>query len=392
MDKRYQRDKTCKANPTKLSTIGQSSEQKNKYQKIAMEQKKFFTEQLMDWNEKSNDRKMPWKGIDNAYFIWLSEIIMQQTRVEQGWPYYEKFTTTYPTVQALADAPEDEVMKLWQGLGYYSRCRNLHAAAKFIANELDGKFPDTHADILKLKGVGPYTAAAIASFAYNLPHAVVDGNVYRVLSRFFGIETPIDSTEGKKKFASLAQELIDKKKAGIYNQAIMDFGAVQCSPAKPLCMFCPLQEKCTAHLTGKVELLPIKTKKIKKTERFFYYLVMEENEGFYMKKRTEKGIWQNLYDFPLIETKKAVDQKVLQQKIAGILKKDRYTIEKTSINKVHILTHQKINIQFVVLKVTQQPTKYWDNLLLVNDLDNYPFPKIVAEFFKKKGNAAFFDK
>lgn len=357
-----------------------------------MSTKKWFTEQLMAWNEESNNRKMPWKGIDNAYFIWLSEIIMQQTRVEQGWPYYEKFTSTYPTVKELADAPEDEVMKLWQGLGYYSRCRNLHAAAKFIAYELDGQFPDTYETILKLKGVGPYTAAAIASFAYNLPYAVVDGNVFRVLSRFFGIETPIDSTEGKKEFAKLAQELIDIEKAGIYNQGIMDFGSKQCSPAKPLCMFCPLQEKCKAHLTGKTNLLPIKSKKIKKKERFFYYLVIEEKNGFYMKKRTQKGIWQNLYDFPLIETKKAIEKKDLEKKITGILEKDHYVIEKCSKNKVHILTHQKINIQFVLLKLKNTPNKYWADLVLVSDLKKHPLPKIIEEFFKNKENALFFDK
>ena len=221
---------------------------------------------------------MPWKGEKNPYLIWLSEIILQQTRVEQGLPYYERFRENYPTVTDLANAPEDEVMKLWEGLGYYSRARNLHATAKMIDQEMDSIFPTTHAEILKLKGVGPYTAAAIASFAYNLPHAVVDGNVYRVLSRFFGIETPIDSTSGKKEFAQLAQDLIDKKQPGNYNQAIMDFGATHCMPKKPKCSQCLLRKNCKALLNNKVTSLPIKIKKIKKQTRYFNYLVINQNK------------------------------------------------------------------------------------------------------------------
>ncbi|MEM6964892.1 MAG: A/G-specific adenine glycosylase, partial [Bacteroidota bacterium] len=213
--------------------------------------KQFFTKQLLRWSE-TIDRPMPWKGEKNPYLIWLSEIILQQTRVEQGLPYFLKFKANYPTVHDLANAPEDEVMKLWEGLGYYSRARNLHFTAKFISKELNGIFPKNYDSILKLKGVGAYTAAAIASFAYDLPHAVVDGNVYRVLSRFFGIKTPIDTTEGKKQFTQLANELLVSDQAAKYNQAIMDFGAIQCMPKNPLCHECTFQTTCKAFQQKKI--------------------------------------------------------------------------------------------------------------------------------------------
>ena len=222
--------------------------------------KHFFTKNLMAWFA-TNHRPMPWKGEKNPYLIWLSEIILQQTRVEQGLPYFLKFKENYPTVTDLANAPEDEVMRMWQGLGYYSRARNLHFTAKHIAYDLNGVFPKTYVEILKLKGVGTYTAAAIASFAYDLPNAVVDGNVYRVLARYFGIETPIDSTIGKKEFTKLAYELLDNKRPADYNQAIMDFGATQCKPKKPNCINCPLNQKCIGFNTQKIDTLPIKTKK-----------------------------------------------------------------------------------------------------------------------------------
>ncbi|NJN78344.1 MAG: A/G-specific adenine glycosylase, partial [Saprospiraceae bacterium] len=228
-------------------------------------QKKDFTPNLLFWFSK-NYRPMPWKGERNPYYIWLSEIILQQTRVEQGLPYFLKFKENYPTIKDLAAATEDEVMLLWQGLGYYSRARNLHFTAKYITYELDGIFPNTYSEIIRLKGVGSYTAAAIASFAYNLPHAVVDGNVYRVLSRYFGIHTPIDSTEGKKQFEKLANDLIDKERAADYNQAIMDFGATHCTPRNPSCSACILSSNCIGFNTQKNDILPVKTKKIKKKE------------------------------------------------------------------------------------------------------------------------------
>ena len=270
----------------------------------------YFTKQLLKWS-KTIDRPMPWKGEKNPYWIWLSEIILQQTRVEQGLPYFLKFKEKYPTVHDLANAPEDEIMKLWEGLGYYSRARNLHFTAKYILSELNGEFPNTYDEIIKLKGVGAYTAAAIASFAYDLPHAVVDGNVYRVLSRFFGIATPIDSTQGKKEFNHLASELLEKKKAAIYNQAIMDFGATQCMPKVPLCKTCLLKKECFAFQNKKVLNFPIKIKKIKKKTRYFNYLVLNVGGNIWIQKRTQKDIWQKLYEFPLIETQGIIGKKEL---------------------------------------------------------------------------------
>ena len=249
--------------------------------------KKTFTKKLLKWFV-SNYRPLPWKGEKNPYLIWLSEIILQQTRVEQGLPYYEKFRKKYPTIKDLALAPEDEVMKLWEGLGYYSRARNLHTTAKFISKDLDGIFPKTHKEILALKGVGSYTAAAIASFAYNLPYAVVDGNVYRVLSRYFGIATPIDSTDGKKEFALLAQELLATEKPGAYNQAIMDFGATHCMPKQPKCITCLLNKKCKAFTENRIDILPVKTKKIKKRTRYLNYLIINQGNQVFINKRTGK--------------------------------------------------------------------------------------------------------
>lgn len=244
---------------------------------------------------------MPWKGERDPYKIWLSEIILQQTRVEQGLPYYQKFVEQYPDVHALANAPEDAVLKLWEGLGYYSRARNLHAAARKISHEMSGRFPDTFDSIRALKGVGDYTAAAIASFAFNLPHAVLDGNVYRVLSRFLGIETPIDSTAAKKEFAAHARDLLDPARPGDFNQAIMDFGATHCTPQQPKCATCPLQSGCVAFRLKKVGELPVKSKTLVKKDRFFIYLVVHYREQVFVRKRSEKDIWQNLWEFPMFE-------------------------------------------------------------------------------------------
>ncbi len=274
-------------------------------------QKKYFISALLQWNSTSNNRPMPWKGEKDPYKIWLSEIILQQTRVEQGWNYYNRFVAAFPDINKLAKAHETKVFKLWEGLGYYTRCKNLIATAKFIANEKKGKFPDNYDDILKLQGVGPYTAAAIASFAYNLPYAVVDGNVFRVLSRFFNDDTAIDSTEGKKKFTALAQELLDKKQPGVYNQALMDFGAVICKPKLPLCKTCLLNETCLAFLEGTVQDLPIKQKTISKKTRWFYYVVLKYNEEVYVRKRSKKDIWENLYEFILAETPSAISNRQL---------------------------------------------------------------------------------
>ena len=266
-----------------------------------------FANLLAKWNLEQNTRQMPWKGEKDPYKIWLSEIILQQTRVEQGLAYYNKFIQSFPDIHKLARAKDEKLFKLWEGLGYYTRCRNLLATARYISKEMKGKFPDNYEEIKSLKGIGPYTAAAISSFAFNQPYAVVDGNVFRVLARIFGINKPVDSTEGKKYFTTLANELLDKKKPGLYNQAIMDFGAVVCKPAVPLCNQCVFKKHCAAFFNGKVKALPVKEKKITIRKRWFYYLIIEykgqpDSYRVAIRQRTDKDIWQSLYEFPLIET------------------------------------------------------------------------------------------
>lgn len=274
----------------------------------AEELEKLFAKRVLIWDKNENTRQMPWKGEKDPYKIWLSEIILQQTRVEQGLKYYQNFINAFPHVHTLAKAPEEKVFKLWEGLGYYSRCRNLIATAKFISKDLRGAFPRDFESILQLKGVGNYTASAIASFAYNLPHAVLDGNVFRVLSRIFDIETPIDSTEGKKYFSEIAQKMLPKKRAGEYNQAIMDFGAVICKPY-PECETCFFNDQCKAYLQGKQDLLPIKEKKIKIRERWLNYFILKYKDKVLIRQRTSKDIWQQLFEFLLIETEEAVYSK-----------------------------------------------------------------------------------
>lgn len=345
-----------------------------------LKNKKMFSKKLLEWYAQS-ERPMPWKGEKNAYFIWLSEIILQQTRVEQGLPYFLKFKAQYPTVKDLANAPEVEVMKLWEGLGYYSRARNLHSAAKFIANDLNGVFPDRYEDILALKGVGPYTAAAIASFAYNLPYAVVDGNVYRVLSRFFGIDEPIDTTRGKKLFSALAQELLTTKKAGVYNQAIMDFGATHCMPKNTKCNNCNLSKKCVAFNDNRVNELPVKSKKIKKRERFFNYLNVQLEENTLITKRTSKDIWQNLYEFPLIESEKLLDKGELKKSTLWETLFQENQVEIIGKSKVfkQQLTHQKIHACFWKISLKKLDKEDENPFIFVDkkELNKFPFPKII---------------
>src|ERR1700722_8365410 len=266
-----------------------------------------FTTTLLKWHSTRNFREMPWKGEKEPYRIWLSEVILQQTRVDQGWAYYEKFITTFPTIHDLAIAPEQKVFKLWEGLGYYTRCRNLIATAKIIATDYNGQFPSSYDKILALKGIGPYTAAAIASFAFNLPYAVVDGNVTRVLARFFGISTAIDTTSGKKQFTELADAMLDPRQAGIYNQAIMDFGATVCTPRNPQCASCVQQQGCVAWQKGMTEQLPVKSKTVRKKQRCFYYLIVETpGDNVYIRRRSGKDIWEGLYEFILYEKTDAV--------------------------------------------------------------------------------------
>ncbi len=349
----------------------------------------FFQTQLMAWFEQ-NHRPLPWKGERNPYFIWLSEIILQQTRVEQGMPYYLKFTAHYPTVKQLADAPSDEVMKLWEGLGYYSRARNLHAAAKYIAYDLGGVFPVLYQDLLKIKGVGAYTAAAIASFAYDLPHAVVDGNVYRVLSRFFGIETPIDSLAGQKEFKQIADKLLDKEQPARYNQAIMDFGATQCTPKLVKCAACYLSKNCIAAQEKKVDFLPVKEKKMIKKNRYFHYLVFNFEGTNWVTRREEKDIWQELYEFPMIESNSFLDDTQLFENEIFT----QYFFTQVNIKNIlkvskpfkQLLTHQTIFAQFYEIKLLEKPENLPNNWRSVSatEIKNFAFPKLFDWYFQDK--------
>jgi A/G-specific adenine glycosylase len=348
--------------------------------------KGFFTATLLGWNRDINSRQMPWKGEKDPYKIWLSEIILQQTRVEQGWEYYLRFIKKFPTVNKLAAAKEEDVFKLWEGLGYYSRCRNLLASARFIHHELKGKFPGTYNDILQLKGVGPYTAAAIASFAFNLPFAVVDGNVNRVLARYFGIETAIDSTEGKKIFSVLAQELLSSKEPGLYNQAIMDFGATVCKPQLPLCIECPLSKNCSACNTGKVGLLPLKDKKIIKRNRWFNYIVLEKDGSYFIRTRRAKDIWQNLNEFVLVEWPEKIGIKeLLQTKEFKSMVPAKIQWLPDSKEYKQQLTHQVIHAVFIEGKLLSGPAPKGYEPVERKNIKRRAFPGLLNHFLADKG-------
>ena len=320
------------------------------------------------------------------YEIWLSEVILQQTRVQQGLPYYFSFLNKFPTINKLAEASEHDILKLWQGLGYYSRARNLHSAAKSIVSEHKGQFPETFLELKKLKGIGDYTAAAISSFCFNEVQAVVDGNVYRVLSRIFGIDTPIDSTEGKKEFRELANELISQKHPGEFNQAIMEFGALQCVPKNPDCEKCPFVQFCVARKKKMIDVLPIKLKKTKVTNRYFYYLVIRHKGNVYLKKRTEKDIWRNLHDFPLIETKEKLSEKKLIQtkEWKSFFSNSKIVVNDFSDEVKHVLSHQKLFVRFVVVDVKEKlkGKKEW-LYIKEKELSKYAVPVVMERFIKQ---------
>jgi A/G-specific adenine glycosylase len=340
-----------------------------------------FTNALLKWHSTLNFRAMPWKGEKEPYRIWLSEVILQQTRVDQGWAYYEKFIIAFPTIHDLAEAAEEDVFKLWEGLGYYSRCRNLIATAKTISSNYNGQFPTSYEEILALRGIGPYTAAAIASFAFGLPYAVVDGNVTRVLARYFGISTPTDSSAGKKEFAAMALELLDPNRAGSYNQAIMDFGATVCTPRNPHCTTCVQQAGCVALQKGMIEQLPVKAKVVRKKHRRFYYFVAETPEGeVYIRRRSAKDIWEGLYEFILYETIDAAwPETILQSDFARQLF-DGQALTVRCISGVYRqeLSHQRLEGQFITVRLNG-PLANPDGFQLVSRsaLGAYAFPKFI---------------
>ena len=313
---------------------------------------------ILRWYEE-NGRSLPWRETRDPYAIWLSEVILQQTRIAQGTDYWHRFMRRWPTVELLAAATEDEVLKEWQGLGYYSRARNLHAAARQIV--ANGGFPRTYEGIRALKGVGDYTASAIASIAFGLSHAAVDGNVYRVLSRYFGISTPINSTGGKKEFQQLDDELLPHDKAGTWNQAMMDFGALQCTPQSPRCLLCPLQESCYALRTGKIEELPVKEKKLKRRERFFTYFLLQNNGQTAIRRRGSNDIWQGLWE--------------------PILKEEPFPKEETEVK--HILTHQTIYARMMAVKAVDSDLPEGYQWIDFSDIADYALPRLVEKLLEK---------
>jgi A/G-specific adenine glycosylase len=339
-----------------------------------------FSNSLLAWYLQ-NKRDLPWRKTTDAYPIWLSEIMLQQTRVAQGLPYFIAFMNQFPTVFDLAKADEEQVLKLWQGLGYYSRARNMHKTAQIIAFECDGKFPNNYNDLIKLKGIGDYTAAAISSFAFNEVVPVVDGNVFRVLSRYFAIETDISSATAKKEFAALAKELMTNTNPALFNQAIMEFGALQCVPKNPNCENCIFSSSCLALQNKKVNEFPVKTKKTKVRNRYFNYIVFQDNENkTLINKRTEKGIWHNLYEFPVIETEKEESQEFIISKI----KSDYNDYEITDVFAyeipiLHKLSHQHLSISFYHATVS----KKLKNGIAIDLIKTFPFPIVIFNFIEK---------
>ncbi len=342
----------------------------------------FFSKRLLAWY-RENKRELPWRETKDPYRIWVSEIILQQTRVSQGYEYYCRFTERFPDVYALAAADEDEVMKYWQGLGYYSRARNLHTAARSIVD--NGGFPKTYKEVRALKGVGDYTAAAICSFAFGLPCAVVDGNVYRVLSRWLGIDIPIDTAAGKKYFASVADELLDKSQPGLYNQAIMDFGALQCVPASPSCVSCPLADSCVALQKGLVGNLPMKQHKTKISERFFYYIYVHSEKVAFIRKRNGEDIWRNLYEFPLIEAGKELEDNELFSLPDWDRLFDGCTVERISLIEKrvkHVLSHRIIYATCYDVTINNGDKLAGDyREVMIADLHKFPVSRLISRFF-----------
>lgn len=339
-----------------------------------------FSNTLISWYL-VNKRDLPWRKTTNPYHVWLSEIMLQQTRVAQGLPYYLKFLEAYPKVENLANASEDEILKLWQGLGYYSRARNLHNTAKMVSEEMNGEFPNNYKELLKLKGVGDYTASAIASICFDQPEAVVDGNVYRVLSRYFGIFTPINKSEGQKEFKQLAQQLIDPKQPGTFNQAIMEFGARYCVPQNPDCNTCIFNDSCVAFQQQKVAELPIKIKaKPVKIRHFNYMVLLSNNERTILQQRTAKGIWHKLYQFPLIETSEVITISNFKKHPQFQTFSEKLDIETISLFNekpiIHKLSHQHLHTHFWIIEIAKET----ETTIPISEVKNYPVPVLIANF------------
>lgn len=342
-----------------------------------------FSKEIVRWYV-DNKRDLPWRDTRDPYIIWLSEVILQQTRVEQGRPYFERFLANYPTVSHFSQASEGEILRHWQGLGYYSRARNMHKATKLVVEDMRGVFPSTYDDLIQLPGVGEYTAAAISSFASGEARAVVDGNVFRVLARYFGIDTPINSTKGKKIFMEIAQDILDKVDPATHNQAMMEFGALLCRPKNPLCDTCPISIACIALKTDRIKTLPIKTKSKPSINRYFnYFLVKDKHQpGLFMVQRATDDIWANLYEFPLIETSallapnELADHAMLSEWFST-----GFSIVPVSGVVKHVLSHQNLHAQFFEVRgaFLRSENTVWDYVLL-KDLNNLAKPKLIYSF------------
>jgi A/G-specific adenine glycosylase len=351
--------------------------------------KKFAEDEIFfAWYE-DNKRDLPWRGTKNPYRIWISEIILQQTRVVQGMEYYLRFLHRFPDVKSLAEATQEVVLKYWQGLGYYSRARNLHEAAQDIQTRFQGVFPQRYEDILSLKGVGEYTAAAIASFAWNQPYPVVDGNVFRVLGRLYAIQTAIDTSEGKKQYLELARLIMNPEMAGLHNQAIMEFGALQCVPLNPGCDRCPFVNQCMGYATGNPLQFPVKQHKTKTRDRYFNYFHIIYNVYTYLHRRTQNDIWKGLFELPLIETERPVDFAELKElpafkKLFQDAGQPAFSVDKSGVK--HVLSHQILHATFYTVEIQLENAALKNYLKLhENTLDNYPVPKLIHNYLLEMG-------
>lgn len=346
-----------------------------------------FSEKILDWYHK-NKRELPWRSTTDPYKVWLSEVILQQTRVAQGIPYYHKFITEFPQVKDLASASEERVLKLWQGLGYYSRARNLHTTAKQLTENFNGIFPDTYSELIQLKGIGDYTASAISSICFNRPEPVVDGNVYRVLSRFYGIDLAINSSKGQKYFKELARNIMDTNHIRDYNQAIMEFGAVQCVPARPDCSVCPLADACIALAENRIGSLPVKMKNKAVRKRYFDYLVpIDTGRRTRLIQRKEKDIWRNLYEFPLLESTSELDRAEIIPQLKGLLQVNdiESVYQSGTESKVHKLSHQHLYTRFWIVETNEE----FEEWIPIDRIEEFPVPVLIADFIKTFKNSYF---